>query len=76
MNGIGCVINSTNYNFGHIISLTLHKKISILEDTMNTQSLKDTLLAFLLLTPVISILAFASYKLALELWCIAYGLIY
>ena len=31
---------------------------------------------FFMLTPVITTLAYATYKLALEIWCIAYGLIY
>ena len=31
---------------------------------------------FLMLTPVITTLAYATYKIALEVWCIAYGLIY
>ena len=29
-----------------------------------------------LVTPLIPVLAYVTYKLALELWCIAYGLIY
>ncbi len=29
-----------------------------------------------LVTPMIPVLAFLAYKLALEVWCIAYGLIY
>lgn len=37
---------------------------------------KDLLVAGLVMTPIITTLAYASYKLALELWCIAYGLIY
>lgn len=36
----------------------------------------DYLAVFLLATPLIATLAFATYKLALEIWCIAYGLIY
>lgn len=36
----------------------------------------DYLAAFLVATPLIATLAFATYKLALEVWCIAYGLIY
>lgn len=37
---------------------------------------KDWLATAFLMTPVIATLAFATYKLALEVWCIAYGLIY
>jgi hypothetical protein len=37
---------------------------------------KKSLTALLMLAPIITVLAFASHKLALELWCIAYGLIY
>lgn len=29
-----------------------------------------------LVTPLIPVIAYVTYKLALELWCIAYGLIY
>lgn len=29
-----------------------------------------------LVTPMIPVLAFLTYRLALEIWCIAYGLIY
>lgn len=29
-----------------------------------------------LVTPLIPVLAYATYRLALEVWCIAYGLIY
>lgn len=36
----------------------------------------DYLTVFFLATPVIATLAFATYKLALEVWCIVYGLIY
>jgi hypothetical protein len=43
---------------------------------MKTIEKKDYLAGFVLLAPVIGILAFATYKLALEVWCIAYGLIY
>lgn len=32
--------------------------------------------ALALVTPMIPILAYAAYRLALEIWCIAYGLIY
>lgn len=37
---------------------------------------KESLTLALLATPLISALAYVSYKLALEVWCIAYGLIY
>jgi hypothetical protein len=43
---------------------------------MKTITKKDYLAGLVALIPVISILAFATYKLALEVWCIAYGLIY
>lgn len=43
---------------------------------MDTVTKKDILATLFLLTPVIATLAFATYKLALEIWCIAYGLIY
>ena len=36
----------------------------------------DYLAAFLIATPLITTLAFVLYKLALEIWCIVYGLIY
>jgi hypothetical protein len=36
----------------------------------------NVLAAFALVTPMIPILAYATYKLVLEVWCIAYGLIY
>lgn len=36
----------------------------------------DYLAAFLVATPLIATVAFVLYKLALEVWCIAYGLIY
>lgn len=29
-----------------------------------------------LVTPLIPVLAYVTYRLALEVWCIAYGLIY
>jgi hypothetical protein len=29
-----------------------------------------------LVTPLIPVIAYAAYRLALEVWCIAYGLIY
>lgn len=31
---------------------------------------------FFMMTPVITTLAYATYRLALEVWCIVYGLIY
>ena len=37
---------------------------------------KDTFALALLSIPLVSGLAYALYKLALEVWCIAYGLIY
>jgi hypothetical protein len=43
---------------------------------MKTIAKKDYLAGFVALTPIIGILAFVAYKLALEVWCIAYGLIY
>lgn len=43
---------------------------------MKTITIKDWLATMFLMTPVIATLAFATYKLALEVWCIAYGLIY
>ena len=36
----------------------------------------DYLAAFVVSFPLISMVAFLTYKLALEVWCIAYGLIY
>lgn len=36
----------------------------------------NVLATLALVTPMIPILAFAAYKLALEIWCIAYGFIY
>lgn len=36
----------------------------------------DYMAAFLVAFPFISLLAFVIYKLVLEVWCIAYGLIY
>lgn len=36
----------------------------------------DYLAVFILAFPLVATLAFLTYKLALELWCIAYGLIY
>ena len=43
---------------------------------MKTIEKKDYLAGFVVMTPIIGGLAFATYKLALEVWCIAYGLIY
>lgn len=43
---------------------------------MKTIMKKDYLAGFVAATPLIVILAYATYKLALEVWCIAYGLIY
>ena len=43
---------------------------------MKTITKTDYMKVFLLMTPIITTLAFATYKLALEVWCIAYGLIY
>jgi hypothetical protein len=43
---------------------------------MEDITLKDWLGGLFLMTPVITLLAFATYKLALEIWCVAYGLIY
>ncbi len=34
------------------------------------------LATFALVTPMIPVLAYAIYRLALEVWCIAYGFIY
>jgi hypothetical protein len=43
---------------------------------MENITLKDWLGTLFLMTPVITLFAFAAYKIALEIWCIAYGLIY
>jgi uncharacterized membrane protein len=43
---------------------------------MKTMMKKDYLAGLVVMTPVISLLAFVTYKFALEIWCIAYGLIY
>ena len=43
---------------------------------MKTIATKDYLAVAVLMTPIITTLAYVSYKLALEVWCIAYGLIY
>ena len=47
-------------------------------ERMNMKAITKTEYAmlFFMLTPVITTLAYATYKLALEVWCIAYGLIY
>ena len=37
---------------------------------------KDWLAAAFLMLPIVASLAFVSYKLALEVWCMVYGLIY
>jgi hypothetical protein len=36
----------------------------------------DYLAAFVVSFPLIAMLAFLTYKLVLEVWCIAYGLVY
>jgi hypothetical protein len=43
---------------------------------MKTITKKDYLAGIVVMTPAIALLAFAAYKLVLEVWCIAYGLIY
>lgn len=45
---------------------------------MNENNLTNSkyLATLALVTPMIPVLAFLAYKLALEIWCIAYGLIY
>ncbi len=49
----------------------------IRETDMREQVKKiDYMAALLVATPLIATLAFVTYKLALEIWCIAYGLIY
>jgi hypothetical protein len=45
-------------------------------NVMKTIAKRDYLAVLFLMTPVIAVTAFAAYKLALEVWCIAYGLIY
>lgn len=43
---------------------------------MKDITFKDCLGALFLLTPVVATIAFAIYKLALDVWCIVYGLVY
>lgn len=43
---------------------------------MKEITIKDYLGAMVLMTPIIMSLAFVTYKLALEIWCMVYGLIY
>jgi hypothetical protein len=58
--------------------LTQVKKISIVEDVMKESILHNQkfLATAVLVTPLIPVIAYAAYRLALEVWCIAYGLIY
>ena len=42
----------------------------------NSEKQVDYLAAFVVSFPLIAMVAFLTYKLALEVWCIAYGLIY
>lgn len=76
MNGLGCVNASKSYKMGikqlDIAPITKY----IREIDMKDITLKDWVATLFLMTPVIATLAFATYKLALEIWCIAYGLIY
>ena len=39
-------------------------------------TVRDTFAATLLAIPFASVIAYGLYKLGLEVWCIAYGLIY
>ena len=48
----------------------------IRENDMKAITKTEYAMLFFMLTPVITTLAYATYKLALEIWCIAYGLIY
>jgi hypothetical protein len=75
MSGPGSEKNLTKSDINR---LTLIKKISIVEDSMKENILHNEkiLATFALVTPMIPVLAYATYRLALEVWCIAYGLIY
>jgi len=74
MNGIGSAISSKNCDLLPIlVDNGMKDKYSM---TMRTMTKKDWLASFVLMIPIITTLAYASYKLALEVWCIAYGLIY
>lgn len=43
---------------------------------MTMTQVKDTFALALLSVPIAGVMAYGLYKLALEVWCIAYGLIY
>ena len=43
---------------------------------MKEITLKDWLAMMFLMSPIVASLAFVTYKLALEVWCMVYGLIY
>lgn len=74
MNGIGSAISSKNCDqLPILVDNGMKDKYSM---TMRTMTKKDWLASFMLMIPIITTLAYASYKLALEIWCIAYGLIY
>ena len=75
MNGIGCVNVSKSYKTGtKQLDIKFQTKYS--RDCMKDVTFKDYLAALLLFTPVFATLAFAIYKLALEVWCMLHGLIY
>lgn len=75
MSGHGLEKNLTKFDLN---LLTMVKKISIIEGTMTENILQNPkiLATVALVTPMIPVLAYAAYRLALEVWCIAYGLIY
>lgn len=77
MNGLGFVIDSKTSDFWVLNYLILDRTINILERvTMKAITKPEYAMLFFMLTPVITTLTYATYKLALEIWCIAYGLIY
>lgn len=60
------------------IPLDISIKDKYIRERMNMKAITkpEYAMLFFMLTPVITTLAYATYKLALEIWCIAYGLIY
>jgi hypothetical protein len=75
MSGRGSEKNLTKSDINR---LTAIKKISIVEGNMKENILYNQkfLATAVLVTPLIPVIAYATYRLALEVWCIAYGLIY
>lgn len=76
MNGLGCEKDLKKFDFWVQKTVDKQRKDKYIKRYSMKKIANDYVLMLLLMTPFITAGAYAAYRLALEVWCIVYGLIY